>query len=648
MTCPFGPAWSDEAQGIDKAHQLAECSNRGLCDRTKGTCSCEAGRFEGRACERRTCPNMCSGRGRCESMKSYATMRDPGELITQCASSDICVNSDCSETNYEKCKTVHKYENVWDADMMYGCVCDDGFFGVDCSMRKCPTGDDPLTGSSTSVNPSVNHKMIVTCTATGGTFTLTFMGETTTPIAWDATTADVIAALENLKTIKSDFGSAVLVSFHGTNLAACKDDSNIIEVTFTQNFGNLPLLIPDGTLLTATGVFQPMITTATSIPGTKEDVFCSGRGVCDTETGVCTCAADFQTSDGNGNAGQRGDCGSSMVSQITSCPGTDGIDCNSMGNCLTDFKCSCQQGNTGADCSQLSCPKGKSWFSFPTGGNSAHLELAECSANGLCDVESGTCECMDGFTGSACQYMVCPGDPACNGNGQCLPMGDLAEIATLNGEATDYTYGKKPNDPLTWDYNMIQGCKCDEGYEGYDCSLKSCPKGDDPENNARQHNEVQKVICDESTGTDGSFLFKFRQVEFANSLPYTATVSDVKNALESLSSIDSVKVYLDDMNLDASSTPVCSAGGRTFYVEFLRPTGDVPLLVASFSNLEEVTVSEFIKGNKEWIECSGRGLCDHELGTCTCVTGFGASDGQGNSGIYADCGYKNPIVVSDE
>ena len=176
----------------------------------------------------------------------------------------------------------------------------------------------------------------------------------------------------------------------------------------------------------------------------------------------------------------------------------------------------------------------------------------------------------------------------------------------------------------------------------------SCPYGDDPENNNRQSNEVQMVVCDESTGTDGTFQFKFREIEMSTSLAYSSTVADVKAALDGLSSIAAVNVYHDDSLLDASTAAVCATGGRTFYVEFLRPTGDVPLLVASYTNLEEVVVSEFQKGTKEWIECSGRGLCDHELGLCTCVTGFGASDGQGNSGTYADCGYKMPIVVAAE
>ena len=38
--CPFGTAWSDLATGIDQAHGQAECSNRGLCDRTNGKINC--------------------------------------------------------------------------------------------------------------------------------------------------------------------------------------------------------------------------------------------------------------------------------------------------------------------------------------------------------------------------------------------------------------------------------------------------------------------------------------------------------------------------------------------------------------------------------------------------------------------------------
>jgi hypothetical protein len=73
-TCPFGPAISDTASANDSAHHMAECSNRGKCNRNTGQCKCDKN-FEGSACERFMCPNDCSGRGRCVSSKALARLQ---------------------------------------------------------------------------------------------------------------------------------------------------------------------------------------------------------------------------------------------------------------------------------------------------------------------------------------------------------------------------------------------------------------------------------------------------------------------------------------------------------------------------------------------------------------------------------------------
>ena len=86
-------------------------------------------------------------------------------------------------------------------------------------------------------------------------------------------------------------------------------------------------------------------------------------------------------------------------------------------------------------------------------------DIVECSNMGTCNRVTGTCSCMEGFEGAACNGMSCPGKepngPACNGRGECLTMGQLAEHATINGDDALFTYGATPNNQLTWDFDMV-------------------------------------------------------------------------------------------------------------------------------------------------------------------------------------------------
>jgi hypothetical protein len=83
----------------------------------EGECTCRTG-FEGGTCNRISCPDECGGVGRCQSMRYYALSKDPGS------------------------GTVYTYENIWDADMMWGCHCDDDYYTSDCSLRSCPSGSN--------------------------------------------------------------------------------------------------------------------------------------------------------------------------------------------------------------------------------------------------------------------------------------------------------------------------------------------------------------------------------------------------------------------------------------------------------------------------------------------------------------------------
>ena len=79
--------------------------------------------------------------------------------------------------------------------------------------------------------------------------------------------------------------------------------------------------------------------------------------------------------------------------------------------------------------------------------------------------------------------MGCGGEgesKSCSGHGRCLSMRELALLHEDNGGLAPLTYGSDPNAAITWDADRIFGCHCDEGYEGYDCSLRSCALGIDP------------------------------------------------------------------------------------------------------------------------------------------------------------------------
>ncbi len=114
-----------------------------------------------------------------------------------------------------------------------------------------------------AVNETRQEIQSVESDATGGDFTLTFEGQETAAIAWDATAADVKAALELLSTITlvnataGDLPAAVLVEF------------------VTPGPSNVPMMVADDTGLTGETVgttilqIQPgslAVTVATGAP----------------------------------------------------------------------------------------------------------------------------------------------------------------------------------------------------------------------------------------------------------------------------------------------------------------------------------------------------------------------------------------------
>ena len=110
--------------------------------------------WEGEACNRRKCPNDCSGHGRCFSMTEMVKYHEALPLNDNMT---IPLGAQSKEVEYGTLTGQKKW--AWDGDMMTACICDSSWavglyagetqqpewFGPDCSLRRCPSGDDPTT-----------------------------------------------------------------------------------------------------------------------------------------------------------------------------------------------------------------------------------------------------------------------------------------------------------------------------------------------------------------------------------------------------------------------------------------------------------------------------------------------------------------------
>lgn len=94
-------------------------------------------------------------------------MRQPTDLYdlgqTDHDLSDVLNNNTCdkrgdgSNSTFDTLFSWFAVWQVWDSDKLHTCVCDTGYHGFDCALRKCPTGDDPLTTGQ------VNEIQLVVC-----------------------------------------------------------------------------------------------------------------------------------------------------------------------------------------------------------------------------------------------------------------------------------------------------------------------------------------------------------------------------------------------------------------------------------------------------------------------------------------------------
>ena len=261
-----------------------ECSNAGLCDRNTGACTCQTG-FTGAACDRLACPGAiagesagCSGHGQCLDMKTLAAL--------------ATVNGDLSNHTYGD---VPNSPHTWDATRIYGCLCDVEYEGYDCSLLVCPHADDPDTYDQR------DEQQIISCkdADNSGNIVLTFRQHSTTPLSPTSTSAEVRKALEALDSIGQ---VSVVPLVDGSPDTLCTPAGNQFIVTFKTEHGNLPMIQDAAEQVDTFHITE-------YLPGTKENLECAGRGLCDHSTGQCECFPGYGSSDGKGGKGNNRDCG---------------------------------------------------------------------------------------------------------------------------------------------------------------------------------------------------------------------------------------------------------------------------------------------------------------------------------------------------
>jgi len=343
--------------------------------------------------------------------------------------------------------------------------------------------------------------------------------------------------------------------------------------------------------------------------------------------------------------------------------------CSGHGTCDLKSKCTCYDNwglglahDTG-DCSQRICPYEFAWVDTPDkSGN--HHKYAECAAKGICNRDTGECECFPGYEGKGCQRTTCPND--CSGHGICTYIENLPYAAVPMDAGNGYYLNQ---DPVTfpyyyWDISKTRGCVCDPEYADVDCSKRMCPYGTDVmdiRNNmlaaAKYQTQMLEFVADSMSGftLNGqtfALTFKTKLNETFTTIPivfdntaggFHDFLIDIQLALESLPNN-----VIDKVEVQGSSLGGVPWGSEMTYSTYVNITfvgnnvqgpqhlltvksivcgdGCTPKLTGLELAPKSQNVTEVLYSDFNSYECGRRGKCDYTTGLCSCFSGYTGSN----------------------
>ena len=103
------------------------------------------------------------------------------------------------------------YKDAWDSNLQWGCDCDAGFFGADCSLRECPSNNDPLDPRCTGLFETVDN-LSIEDKVLGETIILTTTEEEETAVSFGQAYADYVAQFNQDQILQSATGGSFPLS----------------------------------------------------------------------------------------------------------------------------------------------------------------------------------------------------------------------------------------------------------------------------------------------------------------------------------------------------------------------------------------------------------------------------------------------------